>query len=138
MQIDVSRLKDDVTETFEETVAPKVLDIDTQDIVFEGAVNIVTQVKKEFGVLRTKSHLSAKAKCICSRCLKEYYISFEKDYYFDYSTDKVQFINPTQEVREEVIVDYPVKFLCKQDCKGICPKCCKDLNEGKCSCQENN
>ena len=31
-------------------------------------------------------------------------------------------------------VKFPVRFLCDEDCKGLCPKCGKDLNEGECSC----
>lgn len=37
-------------------------------------------------------------------------------------------------VSTEVIVDLPTKHLCREDCKGICPKCGKDLNEGDCDC----
>lgn len=36
----------------------------------------------------------------------------------------------------EVIVNLPMKHLCKEDCKGICPKCGKNLNDGKCGCPE--
>ena len=36
----------------------------------------------------------------------------------------------------ETIVSLPMKHLCKEDCKGICFKCGKNLNEGKCDCPE--
>lgn len=36
----------------------------------------------------------------------------------------------------ETIVSLPMKHLCKEDCKGICFKCGKNLNEGKCECPE--
>ena len=36
----------------------------------------------------------------------------------------------------EIIVNLPMKHLCKEDCKGICYKCGKNLNEGKCDCLE--
>ena len=39
-------------------------------------------------------------------------------------------------VYSEVIVSLPMKHLCNEDCKGICPKCGKNLNEGKCGCPE--
>ena len=39
-------------------------------------------------------------------------------------------------VYSEVIVSLPMKHLCKEDCKGICFKCGKNLNEGKCDCPE--
>lgn len=40
-------------------------------------------------------------------------------------------------VYSEVIVSLPMKHLCNDDCKGICFKCGKNLNEGKCDCPEN-
>ncbi len=38
-------------------------------------------------------------------------------------------------VYSEVILDLPSKHLCKEDCKGICFKCGKNLNEGECGCE---
>ena len=37
---------------------------------------------------------------------------------------------------EQILFDFPSKILCKDDCKGLCPKCGKNLNLGKCSCPE--
>ncbi len=37
-------------------------------------------------------------------------------------------------LREDILLDMPSKFLCSPDCKGICPKCGKNLNEGPCGC----
>ena len=39
-------------------------------------------------------------------------------------------------IYSEVLVSLPMKHLCKADCKGICFKCGKNLNEGKCDCPE--
>lgn len=35
---------------------------------------------------------------------------------------------------EEIVLAYPVKFLCREDCKGICSACGADLNAGPCGC----
>ena len=35
----------------------------------------------------------------------------------------------------EVYMDLPTKHLCSEDCKGMCEKCGKNLNEGDCSCE---
>ena len=35
----------------------------------------------------------------------------------------------------EFILDMPTKFLCREDCKGVCPKCGKNLNDGECDCR---
>ena len=37
-------------------------------------------------------------------------------------------------VREQVLLQIPGSALCREDCKGLCPKCGKDLNEGDCGC----
>ena len=37
-------------------------------------------------------------------------------------------------LREDILLDLPTKYLCRDDCKGLCPKCGKDLNEGECDC----
>ncbi|MBR6533676.1 MAG: DUF177 domain-containing protein [Clostridia bacterium] len=36
----------------------------------------------------------------------------------------------------ETVVNLPMKHLCKADCKGVCSKCGKDLNEGECDCPQ--
>ncbi len=40
-------------------------------------------------------------------------------------------------VSEAVLLEEPLRVLCRQDCKGICPTCGKDLNEGPCECRDD-
>ena len=37
-------------------------------------------------------------------------------------------------VRQQVVSYLPIAFVCKPDCRGICPTCGKNLNEGPCGC----
>ena len=37
-------------------------------------------------------------------------------------------------VREELLIDFPRKLLCSEDCEGLCPKCGKPKIEGDCGC----
>lgn len=39
-------------------------------------------------------------------------------------------------ITEDIFLDFPSKFLCDEDCKGICSKCGADLNAGPCSCEK--
>ena len=39
-------------------------------------------------------------------------------------------------VRTVFVLNLDSKLLCKEDCKGLCCRCGKDLNEGPCSCQK--
>jgi len=46
---------------------------------------------------------------------------------------------PLEEViLSDVSLSIPMKVLCKEDCKGLCPVCGKDLNFGACDCEEDN
>lgn len=37
-------------------------------------------------------------------------------------------------ITENLVLALPLKHLCRSDCRGICPRCGKDLNEGPCGC----
>jgi uncharacterized protein len=39
-------------------------------------------------------------------------------------------------LREQVLLAVPLKSLCREDCRGLCPHCGKNLNQEKCSCSE--
>jgi len=41
-------------------------------------------------------------------------------------------LRPT--IREQWLLNAPSFAVCREDCKGICPTCGKDLNEGPCQC----
>ncbi len=52
----------------------------------------------------------------------------EQDFMSGYELDTEAFVNA------EILVNMPVKVLCKPDCKGICKVCGHNLNEGDCGC----
>ena len=37
-------------------------------------------------------------------------------------------------LNEQLLLEKPIKILCNEDCKGLCPSCGSDLNEGTCAC----
>ena len=43
-------------------------------------------------------------------------------------------IDVTPAVREELVLAAPRYVVCRDDCKGLCPQCGKDLNAGPCGC----
>ena len=38
-------------------------------------------------------------------------------------------------LREQVLLAVPLKTVCQVDCKGLCPRCGQNLNEGSCTCR---
>ena len=51
--------------------------------------------------------------------------------YFIYDNDTLEI---TDIIRESILAVLPLKILCKDDCRGLCPKCGKNLNQGQCDC----
>jgi uncharacterized protein len=43
-------------------------------------------------------------------------------------------LDPTEALREQILLELPMRPLCEPDCRGLCIECGKDLNEGDCDC----
>lgn len=43
-------------------------------------------------------------------------------------------VDVTPAIREELLLTAPRYVVCRDDCKGLCPQCGKDLNAGPCGC----
>ena len=43
-------------------------------------------------------------------------------------------IDVTPAIREELLLAAPRYVVCREECKGLCPQCGKDLNAGPCAC----
>jgi uncharacterized protein len=39
-------------------------------------------------------------------------------------------------IREDLLLNVPLKPLCREVCHGLCPQCGADLNEGECTCEK--
>lgn len=49
-------------------------------------------------------------------------------------TDEDGFLDLAAVFNDELLLELPTKLLCREECKGLCPKCGKDLNKGSCNC----
>lgn len=83
----------------------------------------------------------------CDRCAepvtREYTREFSHTLVRESREDTGEFITVPDErldldalVLEDLIMDMPGQYLCREDCKGLCPSCGKNLNEGPCECGE--
>lgn len=90
----------------------------------------------------------------CDKCLKdvptEFDINFEQEIDMQASKedrikdlDEINYVtgcslDVEQLVHNEILIHWPLRVLCKEDCRGICPKCGKDWNEGSCDCDQSS
>ena len=88
--------------------------------------------------------LTAPIKANCARCLNEIIYPVEaeiSEVYKPNSQDEDEAypfegneVVLDKMVADEILMKLPVRFLCSEDCKGLCPRCGKNLNEGSCDC----
>lgn len=60
----------------------------------------------------------------------------ENDDFDDYLVVENNLLDLDDLVYQEIQLFLPSKMLCKEDCKGLCSKCGKNLNFEKCSCKK--
>ena len=48
--------------------------------------------------------------------------------------DMHHILDLTEVVRQDLWISLPASLLCAEDCRGLCPICGQNLNEGSCSC----
>lgn len=70
----------------------------------------------------------------CSRCLKMTPQEFSEEFLETYST-KSEIIDIMLLVVQTLALTEEIQFLCKPDCKGLCPVCGQDLNAAQCGCK---
>ena len=121
--------------TIREGIDPKVLDLDTEIVSFELPIIVEAFAQRVTNVIVARLNITGTMSEICSRCLAGFNIEINKKLDLNFPLDKSEkFIELDPDIREEIMIDYPMKPLCKSDCKGLCQKCGKNLNEGGCSC----
>ncbi len=119
----------------EESISSGELDLDTEVIKFKQPIKVRAIASRITNVVDLDVVISGKMTAECSRCLDEVEIGINKEVKLNYQVEGNQrAIDLNPDIREEILLDYPVKPLCRPDCKGLCAKCGKPLNEGGCSC----
>jgi uncharacterized protein len=134
VRIDASRIPQDGLLLSEE-LSPTALGLETELIRFGVPLKVRAAVTKITNALTVSLDLHSLAILRCSRCLKEYEIELKKNFELNFAIEpKEMLVELDPLIRDEVILEYDIKQLCRPDCRGLCVKCGKDLNLGECSC----
>ena len=115
---------------------------------FQSPVQISGEGSNESGVLRLKGTIKTIYSTACARCLKPLDILLtaetdmilsddpeteEEDDLFVLTGDSV---DPADVLVPALILQVQMTYLCKEDCKGLCPHCGADRNEVDCDCDK--
>ncbi len=122
-------------------------------VEFTRDAHVVGKVTDTGGYMRLVLEAEMPYKTACARCLDEvtgtYTVSFERtvadentlteqqieDNVDEYIIIKDGRLDIDEQLVEEMILSFPTKFVCSEDCPGLCPKCGKQLKYGACGCK---
>ncbi len=118
---------------------------------YRGQVQVHGGINKVGREIYLRVRVSGQAQPTCDRCLTPFARTFAEDCLWIYTPEPeliaqeqedVYLLAPGQmeidiarEVRETLIVMLPIKMLCSEECKGLCPRCGVNLNYETCTCQ---
>jgi uncharacterized protein len=115
--------------------------------------SIKTKVKLDKAIHQIILSVEAKSihKFVCDRCAcdseSELDCSFQLVYIFSsrkqesedsnvkFLTPEIDLINFSEDLIEYLRLSLPMKNVCKEDCKGLCPVCGNNLNKKECKCK---
>lgn len=97
------------------------------------------------GGFRAEGRIKGLLAATCSLCLKPMEVPVDQEFsadfmlnadslgeeIFSYRGDEIELLPA---LRETVLLSLPMKPVCRADCRGLCPRCGHDLNEGPCNC----
>ncbi|MBQ4064556.1 MAG: DUF177 domain-containing protein [Clostridia bacterium] len=118
------------------------------EFCFEKPVHVEGEITERSGCLLLTLGAEVFYKTECARCLKELHrtltLSLSKNAAVkgtlqdvdddDYVIIEDSAMELDEPVGELLFLELPSRDLCSEDCRGFCPKCGKDRNEGDCGC----
>lgn len=124
----------------------------TDGVEFEGDARVVGAVVDQAGYMRLTLEATVPYAAECARCLEPVHdvfaVTLERTVATKDSLSEKQLEENVDEyaviedgrldlgdlMREELLLSFPMRFLCRADCPGLCPKCGKPLRFGECGC----
>ncbi|MBI4670573.1 MAG: DUF177 domain-containing protein [Chloroflexi bacterium] len=157
MRYNVSQLlKGHVGETRHYQLQDAIPDLDPAIKPLTDLVGVVDLIHTNEGIL-VRANLRTTIELTCSRCLTEfaYPVHFQVDEEFHPTIDIVtgarlpqpedadqatqidihHLLDLTEIVRQGLTLTLPMAPLCRNNCRGLCPNCGKNWNEGPCDCK---
>lgn len=136
--------------------APGALDYQRADFRQDRPLKVDAVAELVGAEIRIRGHLGTRLAASCDRCLAAVDIPIEQDFDLFYSPmstiarEETEVEVPKDElgvgfytgdgieladvVTEQAILALPMKVVCGLDCRGLCPVCGANLNQGECDC----
>ena len=115
------------------TYDPSTMDMDREDIHADEPFEVDACITKADQELVVDADIRCALRLSCARCLEEFDSMVSVDVVFSYTVRPTDIVDITEDVRQEVILAYPMIPLCQPDCKGLCSVCGQNLNTTSCN-----
>ena len=112
------------------------LGLATEDYIsLKDPINVNATVQKAEDTVLATLKLSGQYETYCARCLEPLTKGWQKEFFFDFQVDNnTEYVEVDEDLRQELLLAFPVKILCKEDCQGLCAGCGANLNNQECKC----
>lgn len=155
MRIELDKLEQD-SGKFSRTYEPGELSLDDDEVRLVEPAEVSGRVRRDGNEVELTGELRAKIETACDRCLQPVNLSIGAEFkerfvpavsWRDEQQHELQeedlnlavfdgeAIELDDLVREEILLAVPAHVLCREDCKGLCPVCGIDRNQGTCQCE---
>ena len=136
MKVNLFSLAEGIPQTFEHRYDPEVLELNAVDREILEPLVLRGEIEKIEGALTVHGKITSQVREICGRCLARMEHPYEQGFSLTLPIESDQGVADfTPEVREDVLLSHPVKYLCSESCKGLCPGCGANLNVTHCDCR---
>ena len=155
MRIEVENLTEK-GEPFSQVYEPGQVELGEEGARVAGDTAVTGRASRKGEEVRVRGQIKTEVELSCDRCLAprttpmevEFDTSFIPQVAASAETDNVELlpehlvlatyegdaVDLDELVREQIVLALPSRHLCREDCKGLCPKCGADLNAEHCSC----
>ena len=121
------------------------------DFPFQAPVKVAGTLTDKSGAVFFDAHIDCMLSVHCARCNKAFLVDKQQEVHFLLSTanpdeaeaDDIYYlttdvVDTDEIIVPEILMDMDMSYLCGEDCKGLCPTCGADLNNGSCACSKQD
>ncbi len=123
--------------TLSERVDAGALKLQTDGLRFTAPLAVTAHFNKQRDAVLVGVGVKGDLELVCSRCGESFGKPYHGQFRLNYSAKEQNMLDVSDDVRQEIFLTYPVKCLCREDCRGLCPVCGKNLNMGECPCSSS-
>lgn len=133
MKIHIRQIRIEGTE-LEESLSPEWIGLTRKDSIrFTEPVAFKAQITRVDDEMFVQITANSRYESFCYRCVSDIKDDWTTDFTLTFDIDKyVEFIDISEDVRQEMILNLPTRILCRDNCKGLCIDCGVNLNKKKC------